>query len=194
MIAMIISLAIGQAIFAFKMYLLESEKSQQLKQHIAKLDFWVNQGRTAFKGKDKLPMILGICKMPEKEIFDKLINIFIEETIYFIETKGKDNDRNEFYRIVITTLGYMENPRAGKHIVNTLENLSENVLDILKEEKQEYISRLFSDLFSALVNSKSKNTSVIAEKISVKVCNTIKEIGSKVIITNCVEALKLRDK
>lgn len=133
---------------------IEINKNQITLEHLARLDYWINRLQKENLEKDIQDMaIFEISKMPEKEIFQRLLQILEESNTYFL---GQERTllKNEYYKVMIAALGHLGNEEAAKPILNTLTQLSQKYGKLPKNPETE--SAFMVTLSYALLHSKAK--------------------------------------
>jgi tetratricopeptide (TPR) repeat protein/tRNA A-37 threonylcarbamoyl transferase component Bud32 len=137
------------------------ERDKTLKDHLTKFDELEDRFRNKnleYGQGERDDAIFEISKMPEKEIFDKLIGILKEATEYFqLDQTKQDIKTNEFYTMMVMALGRLENPEAGPHLIESLESIK-NKLSLLSNEEQKKEKRKMDFMIllaEAFANSKA---------------------------------------
>ncbi len=106
----------------------ESKKQQRLKEHLARLDFWLDPlKKGSLNSGERERAIFEISGMPEQEIQDKILEIFGEGTRYFLENPDRSFPNEDFYKAIVQILGRMENPEIGPLLFSTLKQLNEAI-------------------------------------------------------------------
>ncbi|MEK7485736.1 MAG: tetratricopeptide repeat protein [Planctomycetota bacterium] len=101
------------------------QKTQQLKRHQERLDYWFLRLSTGILEEDEREdAIFEISKMPEAEIFQQLLSKIQEGSEYFLQDQSRNSKQDEFYETLVTVLGRMEKPTAGPILLELLKKLT----------------------------------------------------------------------
>lgn len=100
-----------------------SEENRKLKEHLASLAEWKEKLQNPESGMRE-DALLEISKMSEEEVFQELVQIVQEGTAYFLQKGFKEPKKREYYKIMATALGYLENPKAATILLESLSQLT----------------------------------------------------------------------
>jgi tetratricopeptide (TPR) repeat protein/serine/threonine protein kinase len=149
---------------------IEEEQTKTLKKHLQRLDFWENHYKAKKQAKgDPEDLIFEVSQMKEKEIFERLLEILKEGIQYFSqnnEKQIKDTRLEEYYLVFTQALGRIENPEAGKFLLDGLQKMERKFLNYpaekeIPEDELQYIEILAF----ALGNSNNPDTGSPFQKI-----------------------------
>ncbi|MEK7485294.1 MAG: protein kinase, partial [Planctomycetota bacterium] len=109
----------------------EEERTRITKEHLQRFKKWEQKFREgeALEG-DAEDAIFDISKMQEEEILMELFSILDESKKYFFKKKDRHNKKEEFFKVMIIALGRLENPKAGRKLLDTLIQMSQRMVPI----------------------------------------------------------------
>ncbi|MEK7487211.1 MAG: serine/threonine-protein kinase, partial [Planctomycetota bacterium] len=143
------------------------EKNKTLQRHLKRFEEWLNKLKLGdLQQSDREFALSEITKMQENEIYEKLIILLNEGVEYYLINKERTPVMDNFYSIMVTALGYIENNKSKEPLLQALKKLSDHILKLpaqLKRDPENYMA----DLVRALADSKIKG---VAEEI-VKIKN-----------------------
>lgn len=151
---------------------IERAQRQLLTQHLEEFQHWITRlEQDPLKPHLREKFVFAISKMPEKEIFEKLLQWAKKGHQYFLGQK-RNTRSDAFYETLIQTLGRLENRDAGPVLMDGL-------LDIFHQlRKQPKTQHSVSDiqymiaLVQALAHLKMPNISKEIYKIRVEMGNS----------------------
>jgi serine/threonine protein kinase len=138
------------------------KRNATLREHLKQLDYWKEHLKSSeMEEGEREDAIFEISKMKEKEIYDELVKILNEGTKYFIENIGRQSKLDEYYEIMVETLGRLENTQAAIPLFDALEKMvnafssGERKVGVAEQTYMQYLAQ-------ALGNTKNKK---FAEKL-----------------------------
>ncbi|MEK7487622.1 MAG: protein kinase, partial [Planctomycetota bacterium] len=79
----------------------QDQREQASKKHHQQFDLWIDRLRSSvLEPGEKDDAIFEISKMPEDEIFQKMLQMVEKGTNYFIQNKNRQSKQDEFYHII----------------------------------------------------------------------------------------------
>jgi serine/threonine protein kinase/tetratricopeptide (TPR) repeat protein len=106
----------------------ENERNRIATQHLTLFKNWEARFRSGNQTQGEVEEALfAIAKMPEEAIFEELISILKEALTYFFQESSRHPKTEEFYHLMGTALGRLENPKAAPYLLDALKQLAKKL-------------------------------------------------------------------
>lgn len=102
----------------------ETQKTKTIQMFWKRFQGWKKHLQTHYCNKEKKDdAIFEISKMQEKKILEELLHILQEGNHYFIQNTSRTSLRNQYYQVMITALGRLENSKATIPLFKALQQI-----------------------------------------------------------------------
>ncbi|MEK7486111.1 MAG: tetratricopeptide repeat protein [Planctomycetota bacterium] len=148
----------------------ENQRTQQMREHLKTFEFWEKKFRTQKQTEhEREDAIFEISKMPEDEIFQKLLQILEEGLRYFLREDRYLVKECEFYKVMVTILGRLENPQAVAPFLSALTEMCEKLSNKDSTQQSLHAIQYMITLARALGYTKVQGTAQALQAIRQKV-------------------------
>lgn len=139
----------------FSLYFFQKWKHQQHVQfYIQRLTTLLEELKEPKEGLRE-QALLEINKMDAPEILEILQQKLNEGIQYFLSETSRTATKDQYYRTIATTLGWLENPKAGPALMHALLQMQKKVQAIPSHQRPRSDEQFMADIAQAIAHSKA---------------------------------------
>jgi serine/threonine protein kinase/Tfp pilus assembly protein PilF len=140
------------------LYTVEQARTRSTREHLQSLEDWIQhlQSNTVEDG-DAEDAVFDISKMPEREVFERLLKLLEEGTQYFLQTRtARTSTQNQFFEAMAVALGRLENEQATVPLIHSLKRLSQKLAPLAPYQQESALLNYMITLTQALETTQAK--------------------------------------